>query len=276
MFTVNADKTGRSAVAAPIVAPSDEELADIDDNANPILIKAKRISSNLCGRRHCHGVGQLIYPIEGRCRVRAGDHVWCASPQRAMWIPPGIAHSVHTIEETFVYNVYVCTEEIEGLPQQRETLSVSPLLHELISFAVALPRPSYSRPEHARLILAITDQIRTASSSATLGLPMSNDRRIKPILLGLLERPDDNRSLEAWANAVHSSPRTLARLFRQETGMTFRQWRQQLRAAEGMARLGAGESVLKVSLDLGYSSQSAFASMFRKAVGLRPSRCMRT
>ena len=61
----------------------------------------------------------------------------------------------------------------------------------------------------------------------------------------------------------------MQRLFLRHTGMTFGRWRQRLLAA--MERLARGERVLDVALDLGYESPSAFAAMFRKALGEPPS-----
>jgi len=40
---------------------------------------------------------------------------------------------------------------------------------------------------------------------------------------------------------------------------------------EALTRLALGESVLAVSLELGYESQSAFSAMFRRILGVAPS-----
>jgi AraC-like DNA-binding protein len=78
--------------------------------------------------------------------------------------------------------------------------------------------------------------------------------------------------LEQWARSAGASGRTLARLFRRETGMSFGAWRQQARLIEALTRLGAGEPVTHVALDLGYDSPSAFTAMFRRSLGVTPSR----
>jgi AraC-like DNA-binding protein len=69
--------------------------------------------------------------------------------------------------------------------------------------------------------------------------------------------------------------RTLARLFRRETGLSFAAWRQQLRLLRALERLAAGEPVTAVALDLGYSGPSAFVAMFRRALGVSPGRYFR-
>jgi AraC-like DNA-binding protein len=69
-----------------------------------------------------------------------------------------------------------------------------------------------------------------------------------------------------------ASKRTIQRLFREETKMTFSRWRQQLRLVHAMQRLASGEKVTAAALDAGYNSTSAFISMFRKQLGKTPAR----
>ena len=76
--------------------------------------------------------------------------------------------------------------------------------------------------------------------------------------------------MEDWGKMVGATGRTLARHFRLETGMTFGQWRQQIRILEALKRLGSKEPVTTVAIDLGYDSPSAFISMFKKALGKTP------
>jgi AraC-like DNA-binding protein len=78
-----------------------------------------------------------------------------------------------------------------------------------------------------------------------------------------------------WADRSGLSRRTLTRLFRRETGQSFSAWRQRVRLLEALARLGAGESVTSVALDVGYDSPSAFTAMFRRELGAAPRRYLR-
>ena len=68
------------------------------------------------------------------------------------------------------------------------------------------------------------------------------------------------------------SKRTLERLFRAETGLTFGRWRQQARLLEALRLIAAGRPVTTVTLDVGYESPSAFIAMFKNALGTTPSR----
>ncbi|MDI9776072.1 helix-turn-helix domain-containing protein, partial [Pseudomonas aeruginosa] len=55
-----------------------------------------------------------------------------------------------------------------------------------------------------------------------------------------------------------------ARHCQRELGMTFGEWRQRLRFLAAIEALEAGRGIQQIAFDLGYSSPSAFISMFRR------------
>ena len=54
--------------------------------------------------------------------------------------------------------------------------------------------------------------------------------------------------------------------------MTFGKWRQQLRLMQSMRLLAEGAKITHAAVEAGYSTPSAFISMFRKALGTTPMR----
>ncbi len=73
-----------------------------------------------------------------------------------------------------------------------------------------------------------------------------------------------------WLFAM--SERNLARLIVKETGLSFRQWRQQLQLIMALQGLVKGDTVQKVAHTLGYDSTTAFITMFKKGLGQTPGR----
>ena len=71
---------------------------------------------------------------------------------------------------------------------------------------------------------------------APLLLPISKDERLARVMKLLIEEPASQDGLEQVAKKAGASPRTLARLFRSETGMTFSQWKTRLLLICGFRR----------------------------------------
>jgi AraC-like DNA-binding protein len=93
---------------------------------------------------------------------------------------------------------------------------------------------------------------------------------LRRVTEALLADPADPRGLDAFAEMAGASARTLARLFRRETGMSFQAWRRQLRLTEGLAALSQGEPPARVAAAVGYTSGPAFGAAFRAAFGMTP------
>ena len=151
---------------------------------------------------------------------------------------------------------------------------MEPFLRELIIKVADLAGRSQGQASYARLVGVVLDELRQLEP-APLHLPLPRDPRLKAITDVLLAEPGDNRDLGAWGQRAGASGRTLARLFRRETGMTFAGWRRRLRLLAAVSRLVAGDPVTRVAYDLGYQSPSAFVAMFRRSLGTPPGRYLK-
>lgn len=79
-------------------------------------------------------------------------------------------------------------------------------------------------------------------------------------------------TLDEVAQAVHSSPFHLARIFRQRTGLSLHRYLMRLRLRASWERLAAGVADLTaLALELGFSSHSHFTDTFRREFGRPPS-----
>ena len=126
-------------------------------------------------------------------------------------------------------------------------------------------------PEHARLVDFLLDQLH-ALPTMPLALPMPRDPRALWMADVLRADPADSTPLEQLAQSTGAGKRTLERLFRDETGLTFGRWRRQVRLLEALRLIAAGRPVTTVALDVGYESPSAFMAMFKNSLGTTPSR----
>ena len=77
-----------------------------------------------------------------------------------------------------------------------------------------------------------------------------------------------------WRGAhLCSRARTIQRLFRDETGQRFTQWRRRLRLLNALQLLNDGVSVTVAGVEAGYASTSAFVAAFREEMGFTPAKC---
>ena len=88
----------------------------------------------------------------------------------------------------------------------------------------------------------------------------------------LSERLQDTLGLADVARQVGSSVHHLCRIFRGETGITMHQYRHQLRLRSSLELVQRTDrSLVRIALELGFSSHSHFTSAFHRGFGLTPS-----
>ncbi|WP_394651178.1 helix-turn-helix domain-containing protein, partial [uncultured Acinetobacter sp.] len=63
---------------------------------------------------------------------------------------------------------------------------------------------------------------------------------------------------------------TLMRLFKKQTGLSYRGWIQQMHIALALSKIADGQSMSSIAEALGYSSPSAFSAMFKRHLGITP------
>jgi AraC-like DNA-binding protein len=153
-------------------------------------------------------------------------------------------------------------------------IAVSPLLHEVILAACAEPLDWDLHGRGRHLTALALDQIARATP-LSLGLAMPRDPRLQRVAAALRTRPDDPRGLEDFATMAGGSSRTLARLFRAETGISFGQWRQHIRMTEALSALTMGAAPARAAAIAGYASVPAFGAAFRASFGMTPGQARR-
>ena len=248
---------------------------DLADNyiniSRPIVAVAKEFPPDHLIPLHQHSRSQFLYASSGVMKVKTDKGIWIVPPLLAVWIPANILHEIEVSGHLSMRTLYIDPTLFSGPSKECCVIAVTPLLRELVIYATDLPQLYPLGGEEERLLTVMLDQI-SSVDMASLKLPIPEDQRLKKIYDILAVTPGDNRTLVDWGKTVGATGRTLARLFRLETGMSFGQWRQQVRVLEALRRLGMNESVTTVAIELGYDSPSAFISMFKKTLGQTPGR----
>lgn len=219
---------------------------------------------------HSHDKAQLVFAGKGTMSVSTADGRWVVPDQQAVWVPADVEHEIHCLGALEMRSLYVHPKATKTFPDQCVVLNVSPLLREVILALSEYPLVQEGDGPGARLAGVLFDQL-DGMEEAPLHLPLGRDPRLRRVIDVLVNDPSDRRGLDELGPLVGASGRTLARLFKAETGMAFSQWRRQLRLVEAITRLGDGKAVTEVAFELGYQSPSAFTAMFRRTLGYVPS-----
>jgi AraC-like DNA-binding protein len=220
---------------------------------------------------HVHDWHQLVHAVRGVMTLTTDGGSWIVPANRAVWVPALVEHAIRMSGPVSMRTLYLDPRVARELPRACRVVDVAPLLRELIVEVVARGGLDRRVARERHLACVLLDQIRAAPAIG-VHLPEPTDPRARRIADRLADDPADPRALAALARGSGASPRTLQRLFRAETGMTFDAWRRQLRLAHALTRLAGGGSVTEVALDAGYASVSAFVSIFRRTFGETPGR----
>ena len=220
---------------------------------------------------HAHPWGQLIYAAAGVMRIKAAGRLWLVPPARAVWAPAGLEHEIWARGDFAMRTLYIAPRLAETLPEECVGLDVPPLLRELIVHIVGLGMLRERYPGHEALAEVTLGLLRSPQALPS-SLPWPRDARAAAAAERLLAEPSDPIELAPLARACGASARTLQRLFLDETGFGFSEWRQRLRLLHAATLLGAGASVTDAGMEVGYASTSAFIAAFKKQLGRTPAR----
>lgn len=271
--------------------------------ARPVRVRARNMAVDSHFEPHAHAWAQLAYcavgilQVTAEQRAHAGDEMtFIVPPSRAVWIAPGAQHQITVLEAAEFRTLYIDASAIPGGWDSCRVIVVSPLLRETIhaldsapwvapsgAGGVSLPldrshpaqtgAPLSAAREQLLICLAL-DEISHADTQA-LGVPMphpqSGDKRLRALCEAVMRAPSERATLAAWAADIGASERTAARLFREELGLSYQQWRQQAILAHALPLLARGQSIGAVAGASGYASDSAFSAMFKAAMGQSPS-----
>lgn len=220
---------------------------------------------------HAHPWHQLVYATHGAMTVETPYGAWVVPPHRAVWVPAGFAHSIRMTGAVRMRTVYFRPDVVVGVPDDCAVVHVTPLLRELILEVLRLRMLYDDVPEHERLTGLIVDRLEQGDE-APLKVRLPSDARARRVAENARADLTSMRSVADLAIGSGASARTIERVFRCETGLTFGQWLQQVRALHAIERLAAGDTVTQAALSVGYESTSAFIAMFKRVMGSTPGR----
>ena len=236
--------------------------------------------------RHRHDYDQLIYVSTGVLAIHTDAGDWVASRDRAIRIPAGTWHqhrvygaaSIHTVgfwpsdapaSNTATNGAPGIEGPIGRAPATADSpsvLAVDGLLRELL---LAYTDRELPRDEATRMRAVLHDRLNHAHI-APLRLPAADDPRLAEACALVAADLGTPRTLAWLAGQVGAGERTLNRLYHNEFGMTYPQWRTNLRVFHAMISLAEGATVTETAHACGWATPSAFIDTFARTMGQTP------
>ena len=222
---------------------------------------------------HDHAWHQLTFATRGHLEVITDEARHIVPADRAVWVPAGTRHAEIMRAPISMRSIYISRLSLPpsgaGTPRVR-TIAVTPLLRELILHISRIGALDRRKPEQARLVGVLLDQL-AAARDVSLALPSPRDPRARRFAELVTREPGSDASIAALARRAGASLRTLERCFLRETGVAVGDWRRRVRLFHALRLLEDGAAVTDVALDVGYASTSAFSQAFARQFGRSPS-----
>ncbi len=217
-----------------------------------------------------------MYAARGVLSVHTERGTSIVPANRVAWTPAGFTHYHRAHGSTDMRILFLPASLARLVPGHPAVFMVSDLAREIL-LNLTGPRnydptvPAYDRAAQARVRRVLVDELHEAHEQP-LQLPEPQDDRLQAIAQRLYDDPADNTPLADLGQAIGASARTLSRLFHNELGMTFYQWRTQLRIYQALVLLADGHTTTHVAHACGWSNPSTFITAFTTLLGTTPGR----
>jgi AraC-like DNA-binding protein len=218
---------------------------------------------------HSHSRGHLVYAARGVLSVHTDGGTSIVPANRIAWTPAGFTHQHRAHGHTDMRIVFLPAALARPVPDRPAVFLASGLAREVL---LALTGPRDPAPAaRRRLQRVLVDELHEADEQP-LQIPQPRDDRLRAVARLLDDHPADNTPLAELGQMAGASARTLSRLFRDELGMTFYEWRTQLRISHALLLLAEGHDTTRVAHACGWANPSSFISAFTALVGTTPGR----
>jgi AraC-like DNA-binding protein len=224
---------------------------------------------------HMHREAQLIYAAKGTMQVTTPKGRWLVPPDRAVWVPARLEHSVDVLADIEMRTLYfdlawLAREDCSDSLDAEFVVRVSQLLQQ----AILALFDGRNDPDRTELLVRLTMLELHHAEDSTTFIPLPQEPRCRRAADIVLGDPTGSHEIEMLAREVGTSARTLSRLFSSETQLSFKSWCQRARIAAAIEKLSmdANVSVKQLASDLGYASFPAFSHAFRQVTGKTPTK----
>lgn len=214
----------------------------------------------------------LLYAEQGAMTLEAERKRWTLPPARAALIAAGEPVRITLSQRVRACSVLFGPGFAPPPPAILSVFEMTPLARELLFALRGIGEDNLLDPYTEALFRALIAVVWRMSERPTLAMmPVPSTESLRRALEIMQNRLDTGLRFDELAAEVAMSPRSLARRFMGEIGMTWREAQRRLRMIRAIEMMAEGEQkVVHIALSVGYSSLSAFNAAFRNFTGQTP------
>lgn len=225
--------------------------------------------NDLDGPWHYHDAHQLMCPFEGTLvvEVEGGRHL--IPPQLATWIPAGVPHRMN-LRQLRSASIFFPKDLVEHPGDRIRAVIVPPLMREMAREAMRWPLDGPDSPQRTAFFTAMAYFCNEwIENEADLFLPTSDDARLEAALQHTAENMD--KKLPEVCRHAGMSERSFRRHLKSAYGMSWEQYRTQIRLLRAVSLLGETNLPIDEIADrCGFETPSGFSRAFRAAMNQSP------
>ena len=179
----------------------------------PVVARGMDYAAGAVVAAHSHARAQLLSGSTGVVMVETPHGAWMMPPQRGLWIPAGVTHSVRMLGAVKMRSLYFAPRSVPQMPARCEVLAISPLMRNLLAEAVTLP-PEYEVGGRDGMVMALIQCELPRLPVLPLSLPLPREPGLAARCRAFLAAPTPHDTIDDWARAARMSRRSFTRRFR--------------------------------------------------------------
>jgi AraC-like DNA-binding protein len=222
----------------------------------------------LCVDRH-----YLLCASAGALRLEAQGQEWLLPPARAALIEAGRPIRVSIPQPVTTASILFDTGFAPVPPAPLTVFDLTPLARALVAECGAWGQSEELLTPYAATLFGALAPLtrRLAERPSPVVVPSGQSAQLRRALKLTAERLTGEVRFEDVAREVGLAPRSLARRFEDEIGMTWRAVVRRMRVLRAIEELASGDApVTKIAFTVGYTSLPAFNAAFRELTGRTP------
>ncbi len=210
---------------------------------------------------HEHDEPHLIHVVSGRVRVVADGRPYTLEEKESLWLAARVPHSMTVLSEDGLALGPVLPAQVSPVQRVRRLGAVPAISEVLTASMVAAP----ASPEQVQPFRLALSQV-----LATLGRQyFAMVLPLHPVARAVAQDARRSRtSLAELARRHHMSERQLQRVFLEQTGLSFAQWRTRSRLNLAISELCEGADLPAAAARAGFADRSGLVKALVRETGV--------